>query len=297
MSGRNTPGKKSTLLHFSYALFVLVMLALILFTCGCLQPGGSDPAGTATPSGTPVPVTTPAGSVTTGPVTTPVTAATSPVTVATTARPTVARTRPTVPARASTTIGTAAITHNEEEAEEAPVTAVPSVTVSPAKASDDPYAVSTTSLAVRIHDLINAQRTANGISPLSSDPALAAIALGHSADMAANDYFSHTDLSGNDPTGRGNAAGYTCRKDYGSYYTIGIGENIFQNNLYTSASCEDSVCTYAWTSPEDIAQSTVTGWMNSPGHRKNILTATYDREGIGVAISSDNKVYITENFC
>jgi uncharacterized protein YkwD len=34
--------------------------------------------------------------------------------------------------------------------------------------------------------------------------------------------------------------------------------------------------------------------MNSSGHRKNILTPTYDREGIGVAISADGRVYITE---
>lgn len=297
MPGNTTRGKKSALLQFSYALFVLVTLALVLVTCGCLQPGGNDPAGTATPSATLVPATTPVGTVTTGPATTLVTPATSPATVATTARPTVVRTRPTVPARVSTTIATSATAQEAEEAEEAPAIPVPSVTVPPANLSGDPYPVSTTSLASRIHELINVQRTANGLSALASDSALASIALGHSADMAANNYFSHTDLSGKDPTGRGNAALYTCRKDYGSYYTIGIGENIFQNNLYTSASCEGSVCTYAWTSPEDIAQSTVTGWMNSPGHRKNILTSTYDREGIGVAISSDNKVYITENFC
>jgi uncharacterized protein YkwD len=37
--------------------------------------------------------------------------------------------------------------------------------------------------------------------------------------------------------------------------------------------------------------------MESPGHRENILTKTYDSEGIGVEISADDKVYITQNFC
>jgi len=37
--------------------------------------------------------------------------------------------------------------------------------------------------------------------------------------------------------------------------------------------------------------------MNIPGHRKNILTSTYDKEGMGIAIGSDGKVLITQNFC
>ena len=164
-------------------------------------------------------------------------------------------------------------------------------------APGNPYTVSTTGLALRIHELINVQRTAQGLAALATDPVLAGIAENHSEDMAAQNYFSHESLSGQTPTDRGTMAGYTCRKDYGSYYTIGIAENIFQNNLYTSVTSTNGVLSYDWTSPEDIAQSTVDGWMNSPGHKKNILTPTYDREGIGVAISSDDKVYITEDFC
>jgi uncharacterized protein YkwD len=37
--------------------------------------------------------------------------------------------------------------------------------------------------------------------------------------------------------------------------------------------------------------------MGSSGHRENILSSAYDREGIGVAIAKDDKVYITEDFC
>ena len=48
---------------------------------------------------------------------------------------------------------------------------------------------------------------------------------------------------------------------------------------------------------EEIAQSTVDGWMDSEDHRKNILTEKFDREGIGVVISDDDKVYITQNMC
>ena len=54
---------------------------------------------------------------------------------------------------------------------------------------------------------------------------------------------------------------------------------------------------YDWNSMKEIAKSTVDGWMDSEGHRKNILTPRFDREGIGVVISPDDKVYITQNLC
>jgi uncharacterized protein YkwD len=46
----------------------------------------------------------------------------------------------------------------------------------------------------------------------------------------------------------------------------------------------------------EIAQSTVSGWMESPGHRENILTSTYDSEGIGITVSSDDKVISHKTF-
>jgi len=77
----------------------------------------------------------------------------------------------------------------------------------------------------------------------------------------------------------------------------GFPENIFQNNLYDSYTSYGVYTTYDWNTPDEIARSTVDGWMNSAGHRENILTPYYYSEGIGVAISSDNKVLITQDFC
>ena len=48
---------------------------------------------------------------------------------------------------------------------------------------------------------------------------------------------------------------------------------------------------------EDLALQIVDGWMNSPGHMENILTETYDREGIGIGIGAEESVWITQNFC
>lgn len=158
-------------------------------------------------------------------------------------------------------------------------------------------AIDIPALEMEIHTLINEQRRINGLVDLGYDSSLASVARKHSADMAQNNYFSHYNLQGLDPTARGSVDGYSCNKNYGAYSTTGISENIFQNNLYASVTYYNGVSRYAWNSPADIAQSTVRGWMSSPGHRENILTSTYDREGIGVAIANDNKLFITEDFC
>jgi uncharacterized protein YkwD len=182
----------------------------------------------------------------------------------------------------------------------APVPAEITLSPSPSRTTiaGDPYTISTTGLEQLIHELINRQRAIDGIAPMILDPALCDIARDHSEDMAALNYFAHVDPGGENPTDRGADAGYNCRKDYASYYTYGIAENIFQNNLYSSATYYSNGKTvYDWSSQEEIAQTTVGGWMNSTGHRENILTPSFDREGIGVAIAPDNKVYITEDFC
>ena len=284
------------------AAIVLLVIAFVL-AGGCIQPADTGAAGNgnATPT-----ETAPATTATTVPDTTTVAETTTTATPSPTPTATTTKTRPNtgraVTATQTSVTGktvTVAVTSSTVSVSGVSATPIPppSVTPVPGKISDDPYTISTTELATRIHELINAERQSYGLAPLAYDPALAAIALSHSNDMALNNYFAHVNLAGQTPADRGNAAGYTCKKDYGTYYTIGIAENLLQNNLYTSATVTNGVYTYDWTSPEDLARSSVTGWMNSAGHRKNILTETYDREGIGIAIASDDKVYITENFC
>jgi uncharacterized protein YkwD len=76
-----------------------------------------------------------------------------------------------------------------------------------------------------------------------------------------------------------------------------IGENIHQNNLYSQVITERKRTTYDWNTPERIAASTLKEWMGSEGHRQNILEKKFTREGVGVAIASDDKVYITQLLC
>jgi uncharacterized protein YkwD len=149
---------------------------------------------------------------------------------------------------------------------------------------------------IRIPDLermieqsINVQRMAYERGRLEWDDTLGNVARAHSEDMAKRDYFKHVNPEGLTPMKRLEQAGYTkCRL---------VGENIYQNNLYSRVITEKKKTTYDWNSPEKIAATTLKGWIDSEDHRKTILDKEYNRDGVGVAIAADDKVYITQIFC
>ena len=144
--------------------------------------------------------------------------------------------------------------------------------------------------------MINKERQAKGYAALSFNTTLSGIARRHSRDMAARSYFSHRSPEGTGFSERYRQAGYSCSVPADETIYTGA-ENIFQNNLYDRVITVGRETRYDWNSAGKIAKSTVQGWMNSPGHRKNILTPFWRSEGIGIAIAPDDKVYITENFC
>ncbi len=152
-------------------------------------------------------------------------------------------------------------------------------------------------LEIKIHDLINKERRKQGLSLLAWDDALSNIARKHSRDMAKRNYFSHDTPEGHDFSYRYSEAGYSCSIRGQGHISYGGAENIFQNNLYDRVTIVNGIPYYDWNSEDTIAESTVRGWMNSRGHRKNILAPYWRTEGIGVAILPDGKVYITQNFC
>lgn len=109
--------------------------------------------------------------------------------------------------------------------------------------------------------LINQQRAAAGLPALRSNAALNTAASQHSLDMVAKDYFDHTSPSGSTMLSRLTAVGYIKPKK-----TWSIGENI--------ATATGSLATPA---------AIVTSWMDSPGHRANILNPSFRDTGIGAA--------------
>ncbi len=125
---------------------------------------------------------------------------------------------------------------------------------------------------LQVFRLVNARRTAAGLSPLTLDTNLTRAAFGHSRDMAARNYDEHTSPEGVTFGQRIRAQGVT--------YTS-AAENIFPLN----------------PPDETVAQRAIDGWMASEGHRRNILNPAYKRTGIfGIKRASDGMWYFTQVF-
>ncbi len=114
-----------------------------------------------------------------------------------------------------------------------------------------------------VFDLINKQRTKNGLPALKNDSEVQRIARIKAQDMVDNNYFSH-----NSPT---YGSPFDMLKSFKVSYKT-AGENIAANSSNSSA---------------------VTAWMNSSGHKANILNSSFNYTGIGVVSSPRyGKMYV-----
>ena len=218
------------------------------------QPGSST-SSTAQPSTSTSRSTTP----TTAPTTAAPPSTTAPTTASTASTSTTAPTTASTTASSTTVAPTSPTTAPTTASTAAPTTPAPA----PGPGGDD------SAVQQQILALTNAERAEAGCPALTLHPSLTAAADGHSEDMAANDYFSHTDRNGEGPGARAQAAGYDYR---------GVGENIAAG--YRNA------------------ESVMNGWMNSSGHRANILNCSYVHLGVGFARNpaTDNAPYWTQVF-
>jgi uncharacterized protein YkwD len=144
----------------------------------------------------------------------------------------------------------------------------------------DPTTISTAQLAGAIACLVNHERSSHGLTRLQANVNLHNAAYGHSVDMRRRNYFSHVSPSGS-----------TVRtRAFRSNYLPGDGR---------------------WKVGEDLAagrgsgaspRAIVSSWMNSPPHRREILTSSYRNIGIGISRGSPRgadepgTVTITANF-
>jgi uncharacterized protein YkwD len=134
----------------------------------------------------------------------------------------------------------------------------PSTTCTGADAVPDAAGVATAATATLC--LVNRERAGAGLAALVASPQLASAATAHSADMVHAHYFSHDSLDGRTMVYRIRAAGWATS---GSWRA---GENI------------------AWGSGSyGTPRRIVENWMNSPGHRANILNGGFREAGSGVA--------------
>ena len=123
------------------------------------------------------------------------------------------------------------------------------------------------SYELQVLNLVNEQRANYGLSALKYSTALEAVAYAHSKDMAQNNYFSHTNLSGQSPFDRMRQAGISYRS---------AAENI--------------------AAGQRTPQEVVNAWMNSSGHRANILNSSVTEMGVGIYSGGSYGVYWTQLF-
>jgi uncharacterized protein YkwD len=119
-----------------------------------------------------------------------------------------------------------------------------------------------------LFNLVNIEREKLGLAPVRFSPPLSFLARKHSQDMAQREDISHLSTSGET---------YSNRLVEGGFYFIKNGENVAYSQTFM---------------PEFIHK----GFMNSPGHRANVLDPDFDELGIGVVFKKDKGYYVTQDF-
>ena len=115
---------------------------------------------------------------------------------------------------------------------------------------------------------VNARRAAAGVAPLQLCGTLQSAAQGHSEFQASVSRMSHTGWGGTSMSQRADRSGY-------------VGWNALAENVAAGA--------------PDV-RSVIDGWMNSAGHRTNLLSATYVHVGFGQARSGNGTPFWTQDF-
>lgn len=122
-------------------------------------------------------------------------------------------------------------------------------------------------LEAEVIRLVNIERANNGLKPLAANWELSRVARIKSQDMIDKGYFAH-----NSPT---YGTPFDMIKQFGIKYTA-AGENI----------------AYGQNTPAEVVRTR----MNSPGHKANILSASYTQIGVGAAKKSNGTLYWTQMF-
>lgn len=123
------------------------------------------------------------------------------------------------------------------------------------------------SLESQVVKLVNVERSKQGLQPLTENWQLSRVARYKSADMATKNYFSHTSPTYGSP--------FRMMESFGIKYSS-AGENI----------------AYGQKTPQQV----MTAWMNSPGHRSNIMSPSYTQIGVGYATNKSGTPYWTQMF-
>jgi len=125
-------------------------------------------------------------------------------------------------------------------------------------------------LEQQVINMVNAERAKRGLTKLTANWELCRVARYKSQDMINKNYFDHQSPTYGSP--------FQMMESFGFRFSA-AGENI----------------AYGQKSPSEVMYSQA-GWMNSPGHRANILSPSYTQIGVGVAKTSSGTFYWTQEF-
>lgn len=140
----------------------------------------------------------------------------------------------------------------------------PAPTKTPNTGTENNGSVDNQTFEQQVAALVNEQRAANGLAPLTLSTQLSNVARTKSQDMHDNNYFSHTSPTYGSP--------FDMLKAFGISYRT-AGENIAMGQA--------------------TPQAVMTGWMNSAGHRANILNPSFTQIGVGYVANGN---YWTQMF-
>jgi uncharacterized YkwD family protein/spore coat assembly protein SafA len=119
----------------------------------------------------------------------------------------------------------------------------------------------------QVAELVNKQRAGAGLAPLKENWELCRVARMKSQDMIDKKYFAHQSPTYGSP--------FNMMESFGVKFSAG-GENI----------------AYGQKTPQEV----MSAWMNSAGHRANILSGVYNQIGVGVAKAANGTFYWTQMF-
>ena len=119
----------------------------------------------------------------------------------------------------------------------------------------------------QVQVMVNAERSKIGLAPLKLNWQLSRVARYKSQDMIDKNYFDHTSPTYGSP--------FTMMTNFGIKY-MSAGENIAYG--------------------QQTATAVMTAWMNSAGHKANILSKNYSEIGVGLAKKADGTCYWTQQF-
>ena len=130
----------------------------------------------------------------------------------------------------------------------------------------------------------NKERRKRKLKPVVGRRALIKAARAHSRWMGRKGRFSHRGEGGSLPWDRAREWGYP---------SASVGENIWQTSGRSGLAYKSK---FYWRSDWKLGKAAVITWMNSPGHRENLLRSEWTHLGVGVYRNKRGRIYLTQNF-